>query len=244
MANNLLLLGCGAAGSGASSFSPLDLSLLLWLDRNVGAYQERSSPSTPATGADDPAGTVEDQSAAGNDCTAPTDDTTRPLVKLAVQNGLNVLRFDGTNDALRFPNVTLTTDFAALVVFRFQAGQISSLLSVQDTLLRVDSDGWLSWYPNTGTTKVDFTAQMSAGWHYVSIVQAGTAYDLRVDGVASTGTTAAIHTVNTVNAVGAFANNGIWNLLGDIGEVVLGGTAWTAGEMTSLEAYIQDKWGL
>lgn len=83
--------------SGWRAFSPLDIAgLQLWLRADAGAYQD-AAMTTPAVLDADPVGGWADQSGNGNHVTQATAGS-RPILKLAIQNGLPVVRFDGADD--------------------------------------------------------------------------------------------------------------------------------------------------
>lgn len=89
----------GAGGGASSDWSPLALAPALWLDATHGLYQERTgaSATTPAASDGDPVGTWLDRSGNANHATAASD-AARLTLKLAIQNGLPVLRADEVDD--------------------------------------------------------------------------------------------------------------------------------------------------
>lgn len=76
-----------------SSWTPLDLSPQLWLDA--------SDNATITVDGSDGVSAWEDKSGNGHDVSQATAGS-RPILKAAEQNGLDVIRFDGSNDALVF----------------------------------------------------------------------------------------------------------------------------------------------
>jgi hypothetical protein len=86
---------------GSASFDPLVIAnLALWLDASDSTTLfQASNGTTPATADADPVGYWGDKSGLGRHVTQSTAGF-RPLLKTAIQNGRNVLRFDGTDDYL------------------------------------------------------------------------------------------------------------------------------------------------
>lgn len=85
------------------AFSPLSFgpTLAQWLQNDAGLYQERTgaSATTLAAADADPVGSWLDQSGNGRHMTT-TADSKRPVLKLNIQNGRSVIRFDGIDDFL------------------------------------------------------------------------------------------------------------------------------------------------
>ena len=96
-------------GGGAAAFLPTDISgLLVWFDfSDISTLFQDSLKTTPVTADGDEIGAAEDKSGNGRDALQPTA-TKLPLFKTAIQNGLSIARFDGTNDFL------VTSSYAVL----------------------------------------------------------------------------------------------------------------------------------
>jgi hypothetical protein len=94
-----LLLGL-LGGGGAAAFSPLDIpGLALWLDASdASTLFQASNGTTPAVADGDVVGYWGDKSSNARNVTQGTN---KPVLKLAVKNGRNVIRFDGINDNLQ-----------------------------------------------------------------------------------------------------------------------------------------------
>ena len=85
-----------------AAFSPLDISgLQLWLKADAGLWQD-SVGGTPAASDGDVVGAWADQSGNARHATQATT-SKKPLLKLAIQNGRDVVRFDGGDDWLSLP---------------------------------------------------------------------------------------------------------------------------------------------
>lgn len=116
-----LTLGRKAGTAGPPPFSPLDLSPALWLKSDAGLFQERTgaAATTPAAADADPVGTWKDQSGNGRHFIAATD-ARRPTLKLAIQNGLPVVRADGVDDYLR-ATLTLAQPIHVFGIWRLRS---------------------------------------------------------------------------------------------------------------------------
>jgi len=92
--------------------------LQLWLKADAGTFQD-SAQTSLAINDGDVIGAWLDQSGNSNDVTQTTT-ANKPLLKLAIRNGLPVIRWDGTNDRLISSSFSLSqphTTFAVLQVF-------------------------------------------------------------------------------------------------------------------------------
>lgn len=99
----------------ATFISPTDVSdLKLWLDSTTGLFDATSSGSAVTTDGSAVA-RWEDQSGGGNHATQSTSNN-RPVLKTAIQNGKNVLRFDGSNDTMQISSIALQAYITVFVV--------------------------------------------------------------------------------------------------------------------------------
>ena len=115
-------IGTAVTRGGGLSWSPLSISgLQFWVDANDSAtLYTNSALTTLAVSDGDVTGGWEDKS--GNSRNAlQTDGTKKPLLKLAIQNGRNVVRFDGVNDSLDCgTGLGKPGNFTIFAVFRVQ----------------------------------------------------------------------------------------------------------------------------
>ena len=91
---------------GGTAFNPLSITgLQFWVDASdyTTLYQD-SALTTRAINDGDVIGGWSDKSGNGRNA-LQTDGTKKPLLKLAIQNGRNIIRFDGINDFLTWSNV-------------------------------------------------------------------------------------------------------------------------------------------
>ena len=185
----------------------------------------------------DPISTWSDASGVGNHATATL--TTRPLYKTGILNGLPVVRFDGSNDALLLSGITLG-DFSAFAVVKtgggdyalmgatgpnpqLRMGQTTNKLSTFDSSNNPQSS-------TLGTALTSFsTVEYLRAVTTVSFYQNGTAY--------STGSMAGSQTFTRIGEIASSLR-----LNGDIAEIVFYDSALSAGNRQDVEAYLNTKW--
>lgn len=254
------------AGGGAPGFIPTDLtSLTLWLDADDAAtlFQDRAG-TTPAASDGDPVGQWADKS--GNNFHAQQATTAnKPTLKLAIQNGRNVIRCDG-NDVLLLSG-------AALDMFRNQ-----SFAYIFAVYSNTTSGAKRVIYANTGALNTRISIADGKGAHYaqarqldadtvvvatssvvaggavsiVSVLSEWIAGDLtlRLNGqaVASAAYADTKNTSDVSSSEVSIAGRdiGLDAITGDIAEMLVytPSLAFTASEISSVEAYLASKWGI
>lgn len=231
----------------ALGFSPADLgNLVMWLD------------ASQITGLADGA-TIETWTNVVNAAMSPTQATLglRPVYKTGIINGLPVVRFP-TDNFLQLKKLTESTIFAGGLF----AGNAATLFTVyQNSVFPANShfgllatgsaaDG-LDLF-TTDSYNADFRTTRLAGLalgfpqtgrHLKTVVTSAAAWKLRSDGVqlystptSSWGTGAALHVGKSGHPAGWFN--------GDMAEVLIYNRALSADEITEVEAYLMDKWGV
>ena len=106
-------------GTTAAPFSPSDISgLQLWLDATTGLFDATSGGNAVTTDGSAVA-RWEDQSGNGRHATQATLNN-RPVLKTSIQNGKNVIHFDGSND-----NLSLTSSISTVGSFFLVFKQLS-----------------------------------------------------------------------------------------------------------------------
>jgi hypothetical protein len=106
---------------GAAAFSPKDISgLQLWLDATTGLFDATSGGSAVTTDAASVA-RWEDQSGNARHATQATSGN-RAVLKTSIQNGRNIIRFDGTDDfysglSAALLNTTATNKFSFYIAW-------------------------------------------------------------------------------------------------------------------------------
>ena len=120
-----LSLGLWQYGRSAS-FSPLSLSPALWLDASDAATLFQSNGGAAAAADGDPVGYVLDKSGSANHLIQVTG-TSKPTLKLAIQNAKPVIRFDGVNDFFAIPNFGTTAQTAKTICWAAKTATVGNI---------------------------------------------------------------------------------------------------------------------
>lgn len=233
----------------ASAFDPLDLSPVLWLKADAGTYQ--SSGGSAATADTDPVGQWQDQSGNARHFEQATAGR-RPQLRTGVQNGLPVVRGDGSDDYLIGPDfLTGFTVGEIYLVVKAAADPPSS--EFESGLYDFGSAAVSTHYPytdntvyddfGTNTRKSTGNPSLSLGsFRVYNVVSTASEWTSYLDGVQhyTTGT----NTVGWTTEPRLFRAVDTYYFKGDIGEVLLFSSALSAGDRTDLLGYLQDRWGL
>lgn len=242
-AAKLLLLN--VLGGSAADFSPLDIpGLVLWLDASDAAtlFQD-SAGTTPATADGDVVGYWADKSGNGRNATQGTT-ANKPRLKLAVKNGLNVVRGDGSDDVLTAPIPAAAARTLFFVAVKLSAsGATSSTVIAMDELAQVYAKStvgqqWAYYQPITSTSGT------VTNWTLNTLVFASvSSLTFRKNAVAGS-TIAPDNAYSTSTGMTLFStkpsgNHGDY----DIAEVLLYGSL-AASEIAAVEAYLNAKWAV
>lgn len=111
-----------------------------------------------------------DQSVAGNDATQTTG-SQKPAILTAAQNGLNLIAFDGVDDRLLFPAITLSGPFTYACVFKYRGGVWH--------LGQHDSSGSAFYISGAGAMNLR-AASVDTAITSTGVFSSGTAYELIV----------------------------------------------------------------
>jgi hypothetical protein len=238
----------GLGGSAAAAFDPLDLSPALWLKADAGLYQ--TSGGSAATADGDPVGEWQDQSGNGRHFSQSTE-ANRPTLKLNIQNGLPVVRLDGSNDSLissafqTFPSkrgtlyaVYKNTDSAYGVILATFPAAVTDW-----EWLGAKAASKYKWYDGAAS---HLAAVFDlAGWMLHGVIRDGdTSLTSYVNGaLADTFTITNNQPSSGAVSLGA-ATDGTETLAGDLGEILIFDTALSAQEQADLEGYLNTRWGV
>lgn len=256
----------GAVEVWSSAFDPLSLSPALWLDASDAStlYDAISGGSLVA-----PDGAVarwEDKSGNSRHATQATSGN-RPLRKVSIQNSLDVLRFDGTNDYLATGNFSGSQSFERYVVCNDRSSPSQSrIIIAQATSFDAPSPG-ADYMLNTGRA-LQTSQNGSSGVGALSQRQTGQVFNGTVfilAGQRGDGTHAGhVITINgsAPSVTSPFTSNpgtytkassaygigarseGSLPMNGDIAEVLHFQRVLTTDERADLEAHLITKWGL
>lgn len=172
----------------------------------------------------DPISSVTDWSGAGYTGSQGTPGY-RPLFQTAVANGLPIMRFDGSDDALGFSSLSLSTSHTILVVANVAGGGGVSGTAVWlggattgafYSHYRNTSDQWV--YSVTSTAVTSNTDTYSTGFRVVTMVRSGTSVSWFKNGAALGSGTLASDWPQTLTGVG-YA--GTPKAFGDVAEVLI-----------------------
>jgi hypothetical protein len=229
---------------GGGSFSPAQIAgLKLWLKADTGLFQD--SPGTTAAVANaDPVGLWKDQSGQGNDVLQATS-TMRPTLRLAVQNGQPVVRFDGVDDFLQKAALALAQPLTVFAVAKVGApgaapqnimdgvgGSNRDLFGKENT-----SEVWRMY---AGGSILDSAAASDTSWHTFACLFSGTGSLLRVDGSQKISGSAGTQSLTGLN-LGCSSATNQQLLNGDIAEFLLY-TADLTASFALLEAYLKGRY--
>lgn len=191
----------------------------------------------------DPVTTWSDSSGNGNDATQATGDN-KPLYKTNIQNGLPIVRFDGSNDQLRTPSITLAQPLTILAVVA-RIGVVGSYY--------VFLDGGVAG-PQLSYSDLDY-ARLHAGAEVVGTTTVGTAFHTwaaTVDGASSsiildgkgyaTGNAGAVGYTDSLR-IGTNAGETFF-FSGDLGELLIYGGALSLSVRGQVQRYLGNKWGI
>lgn len=193
---------------------------------------------------------VTDFSGEDNDATQATV-SNRIALRTGIQNGLSVLRGDGSDDVLMASlNGTAYTGVTMAAVIRPRAEETTAgILAWQNTAL--SGDPWILFQRDNANVRIYVNANYQ--WtiaHANDVAKTyvvtgdGTTWKLRVNGVSQADHTGAL-TTNQANATGVYLGSGYNDYSGtDICEILAKDEAISAPEAEQLETYWADKWGV
>jgi hypothetical protein len=240
MANPLTLLGV----SGGGAFNPLSLSPLLWLKADLGTFQD-TGLVTPAALDGDPVGGWQDQSGNGNHATQATAGK-RPALKLNIQNGKPVVRFDGVSDFLQTVSFSASQPihvFLALSqrTWNGPARIMDGTTTDQVVLEQLNVTPELDLFDGSAFT-CSSTALAVATFGTLSILHNGASSELRVNGgTAATGNPGSGGFTAGLTLGSKFG--GAIPTAIDLGELLVYAPALSTGQRQQVEQYLRTRWG-
>ena len=237
--------------------------LTAWWDGSDSARLFNATSGGSAVAADGEIARLEDKSGGGRHLTSSTSGA-RPVRKTAVQNGLDVMRFDGSNDTLS----SFAFTFSDLVGFTqstfFVAAKISTLNTNQTNVYdnpailtetqashgfaSFRSNGTVESYGRANSFIYTTSRSYTAGtWKVFTTRHADDVLSLRINGGAE-GTSTLASRQNVFGYVylarsstGGFASR---FLECDIGEIIAYNVALSASDREAVETYLIDKWAI
>jgi len=243
------------------SFSPSNIAgLSLWLDATTGLFDATSGGNPVTTDASSVA-RWEDQSGNSRHITQATS-ASQPILKTAIQNGKNIIRFDGTNDILRRSGAFVHAQGAATIFVVVSAnsgasdrliveGRTANTNSLYMPIISASATLFQVLYRLDNATiplnNVSFgTAFNGTGFKLVCALDSGTNFAGFINKVTTNNQnyTRGTVTLDTF-AVGGWATTTERDFFpGDVAEVIIYNTALGTTDRQSVENYLYSKWGL
>ena len=236
-------LGIGPAVTrgGGLSWSPLSISgLQFWVDSADSATLYTDSALTTLAVADgDVVGGWKDKS--GNSRNAlQTDGTKKPVLKLAIQNGRNVVRFDGVNDNMTFSNWQSNPATVFLVVR-------SSSDTIFLSTLSAASPGYPLFYYYTNGNVYGQDGYISGftpanTYNQWTVTCSTTARTIRLDGTAGSSAAGIVGSA-LYSMIGKYDDPTPYAQNGDTLEILGYNSVLSGSDILLVEAYLKAKWG-
>lgn len=221
-------------------FSPLQIpGLVLWLRADTGLWQS-SARTTSAVADGDPVGLWEDLSGAGNNVTQGTS-TKKPTLKLAIQNGQNVVRFDGVDDFLK-ATFTLNQPHTRLAVLRDLSAANATVVAIDGATVSTAYFVTVSsrWRLYAGAYLIDPTDTPDNAFHVLRGTFNGASSVIALDGGAkATGDTGAANPGGIF--LGGAADNTV-EMNVDMAEVLEYSSALSDTDVTALLSYLKGRY--
>ena len=222
---------------GGGAFSPTDVAgLTVWLKADAITGLSDADPVT----------TWVDSSGNGNDATQATA-SKKPIYKTSIINGKPIVRFDGTDDYVRTGAFTATATAKTIFCVFNSDVDIWTYISDGQSHNRgcfLTEPGKLTYHAGGGQISRTTSAHVGA-FVYATIVDNGASSSVNHNGgTPTTGTVnSATYTAATVGTGGAEGTDEPF-FNGDVAEWLLYDGALSAGDISSVEGYLADKYAL
>lgn len=237
-----------SSGAGATPFTTVSAvpNLLAWHKASAGLWKDTAG-TLAATADADAVARWDDQSTNARHATQATS-TKRPLLKLAIKNGKNVVRFDGVDDFLQGPSFTgVSMPYTVFIVFAGTGAANNSrcyfdLDATNVFLLKHTSLAWNYF----GGTSLNGFGSTDTNFHVMSIVFNGATSKHRLDGGAeamdtfNTGSTQATQVTLACLQTGASTNAAGC----DIGEFIVVSGEPSLTNKIGVFNYLDTFWGV
>jgi hypothetical protein len=249
-----------AAAAGPSLWTPADITTALWLDASDASTMFDATSGGSLVAADGAVARLQDKSGNANHATQSTSGS-RPVRKVSVQNGLDVLRFDGANHWLSGANTPLTSNAKTIIavtkssngtggtIFQNRAGAGLALV-VRALFIAATSFVSGDTVTNNVTVAGDFSSLWQdfniASWTQQSSNRAvfywnnGTSY--ATTGIPANEDAGAGYAIGVLRVTDS--PNRIQFFPGDYCEIVILNSQATTDTRQRIEGYIAHKWGL
>lgn len=198
-----------------------------------------------------------DKSVAAHNASPSGGASTRPTYKTNIQNGLSVLRFNGTSSDLTINPATWAAGLSGFTTYIVaKASSLSgtrTLASSDQNGLKIFYDGSYWGVQTSGGTGTSAQVGDTSTFYMFGIIfdgtQTGNANRLKFRYDGSEQTLSFAGTVGTTtNAGTSVLNIGFYNnseyFSGDIGEVIFLSRTLTGSEIGGIESYLSSKWAI
>ncbi len=241
--------GPGGAGAylrrtrdtGGSSLSPDQVTtatLKYWLKADAGTFQ--SSGGSAATADGDPVGEWQDQS--GN-AFHVTETTNKPTLRLAIQNGRSVIRFDGSNDKLirAAGSPTVTNPLTVLLAASDQQANVRTFFSSRSSATPAYSGSTSGSANMTAGTTLTITGIVpGVTFALITLVFNGVSSKARKNNGSYTTGNAGGNSLSGLS-LGALIGSAAFQQM-DLGEFVIFEGAVSDAELDGLNVYLNGRW--
>lgn len=233
-------------------------NLAVWLDASDSGTLFDATSGGSAVAADGAVARWRDKSANALDAIQSTANN-RPVRKTSIQNGRDILRFDGSNDSLQIASLTLQTYITAFVVssttrtgtnLKFWMEQGASIGSNAGFFFNGTYAG--AWAFNRSSAYHDGPSATNADWIGSGWALATLTYDgvgslykngSFVTNATNSGTARANSNATAALNIGARNQSSLY-LTGDIGEIVIYNRVLSANELAAVHAMLNMKWAM
>lgn len=239
-------------------FSPLTLSGLTgWWDASDASTLFDATSGGSAVSADGGVARLEDKSQGGRHF-KQSSSTFRPLRKTSVKNGLDVIRFDGSDDVLEgsdfiYSSLQSSSSSSIFIVAKATAVNTNSSVYLNDAVFSETFAGHGAFALSSANTVAAYgydetwrTAEVAytagdwisfASWHDGTSIYAQKNNDAAVSASLST-------RQGTSNAPRLGANYAAAYFDGDFGELLTFNVALSESDRAKVISYLTDKWGI
>lgn len=233
------------------SFSPLVLRPALWLDASDASTLYSGASLAAADGA---ISEWRDKSGNARHATQATG-VSQPLRKTAIQNGRDVVRFDGANDGLKGTLVNLSA-MTVFVVFKYSAARLYDRVYTQATnALSNDYSASGHYIPviqssasqTSSYASADLRSTVATASNTFAVVASkhtGSEITNYKNGAAGTPYTHTLGVNGGAYGIGSTPTENIANMTGDISEILVFPTALSDADRQAVETYLNAKWAI
>ena len=250
MGIGLSSIGLGlATGGKPAPFSPAAVAgLQLWLDAASSPVWQDAGGTVAATADGDPVRRWDDLSGNSRHVTAPSD-AARPSLKLAIQNGKPVLRFDGVDDYLVSASAAQSQAVTVFVVVNLTVvGNYPHVVATGTgnawNLRAVGTLGlWSFQYAVNNQGPALASNSAGTGFHLLSASATDGAWSVALDNnTPAAGAISSTFDTPKTYQVGDRDDRQGYLLPGDIAELLVYNSVLSADDTAAVKAYLNAKW--